>query len=189
MNLFIAGLVLFFGLHSISVFALPLRNSLAAKNEKAWKGIYALLSLLGLVLMSMGYSELRQAPTILYVTPDWMRHVAALLLLPTFVFFLSSIFPGKIKDALKHPLLAAVKLWALAHLLVNGTLADVLMFGAFLAWAVLVRISLKTRPERTIPTAPRSPANDAIAVVLGLGLYLAFVLWLHEVLIGISPIS
>ena len=94
MGLFFTGLVLFFGMHFMSVFALPLRNSMAERNEKAWKGIYGLVSLAGLVLISMGYADLRQAPTILYVTPGWTRHLAALLLLPTFVFFLASLFPG-----------------------------------------------------------------------------------------------
>ena len=121
--------------------ALPVRERMVAKNEMAWKGLYALASLAGIVLMVRGYAELRSAPTVLYATPYWMRHVAALLLLPVFIFFIAPYFPGRIKTALKHPQLAAVKLWAFAHLLVNGTLADVLLFGSFLVWAVADRIS------------------------------------------------
>ena len=142
------GIVLFFGAHSASIVALPLRDRMVAKNENAWKAVYALASLAGIVLMVRGYADLRATPTVIYATPYWMRHVAALLLLPVFVFFIAPYFPGRIKKALKHPQLVAVKLWAVAHLLVNGMLADVLLFGSFLAWAVVDRISLKRRPQR-----------------------------------------
>ena len=110
-----------------------------------------------------------------------------LLLLPVFVFFFAPYFPGRIKSALKHPQLVAVKLWAFAHLLVNGTLADVLLFGSFLAWAVTDRVSLKTRPERPLPGPGESASNDVIVVVLGLVLYVVFALWAHEWLIGVRP--
>ena len=183
------GIALFFGIHSISVVAEPFRDRLAAKNELSWKLIYSLTSLVGLILMSRGYADARLAPTVLYVTPYWMRHVAALLLIPTFVFFLASVLPGKIKDRVKHPLLIAVKSWAVAHLLVNGTVADVLLFGSFLVWAVLVRISMKSRTPRAIPSAPPSPSNDIIAIVAGVALYLATVLWLHEWVIGVGPFA
>ena len=115
--------------------------------------------------------------------------MAALLLLPMFVFFLASVIPGKIKDRVKHPLLIAVKSWAVAHLLVNGTVADVLLFGSFLVWAVLVRISMKSRTPRAIPSAPSSPSNDIISIVAGVALYLATVLWLHEWVIGVRPFA
>ena len=183
------GIVLFFGMHSASIVALPVRDRVVANSENAWKGIYTLVSLVGIVLMVRGYAELRSTPTVLYVTPFWMRHVAALLLLPVFVFFVAPYFPGRIKTALKHPQLAAVKLWALAHLLVNGMLADVLLFGSFLVWAVVDRISLKSRPQRPLPGAPESGANDIIAVVIGLALYFVFVFWAHEWLIGMRPFA
>lgn len=185
MLLLVIGILIFIGIHSMSVVALPLRNSLAARNELAWKGFYSLLSLVGIILICIGYGEARQAPVVLYVPPAWLRHVAGLLMLPFFVFFLASLLPGRISRAVKHPLLIAAKTWALSHLLVNGTLADVLLFGSFLAWAVMVRISLKSREPREIPTAPETPANDAIALLVGLGLYAATVLWLHESLIGV----
>lgn len=183
------GIVLFFGMHSASIVALPLRDRIVASGENAWKGIYALASLAGIVLMVRGYSDLKATPTVLYVAPLWLRHVAALLLLPVFVFFAASYLPGRIKKALKHPQLAAVKLWALAHLLVNGTLADVLLFGSFLVWAVVDRVSLKSRPERPLPGAPESGANDIIAVVLGLALYFVFAFWAHEWLFGMRPFA
>jgi uncharacterized membrane protein len=185
----LVGIVLFFGMHSASIVALPVRDRMVARSENAWKGVYALASLVGIILMVRGYAELKSTPTVLYVAPLWLRHVAALLLLPVFVFFASSYLPGRIKSALKHPQLAAVKLWAFAHLLVNGTLADVLLFGSFLVWAVVDRISLKNRPARPLPSAPMSGANDMIAVVVGLVLYAVFVFWAHEWLFGMPPIA
>jgi len=181
------GLVLFFGMHSMSIVALPLRDRLAAKSEIGWKSLYGIVALIGIILMARGYADLRQAPTLLYVSPVWLRHVAAVLLLPTFVFFLAPYFPGRIKSALKHPQLVAVKIWALAHLLVNGTLADVLLFGSFLLWAVAARISMKSRIARTVPGAPESRANDFVIVVVGLAVYAVTVLWLHEMLFGVRP--
>lgn len=181
------GIVLFFGAHSASIVALPVRDRMVARSETVWKGIYALASLAGIVLMVRGYADLRATPTVLYVTPYWMRHVAALLLLPVFVFFFAPYFPGRIKAALKHPQLVAVKLWAFAHLLVNGMLADVLLFGSFLAWAVVDRISLKNRPPRPLPGAPESGSNDIIVIVVGLALYAVFVFWAHEFLFGVRP--
>jgi uncharacterized membrane protein len=180
------GIVLFFGMHSASIVALPLRDRIVASSENAWKGVYAIASLVGIVLMVRGYADLRQAPTYLYVTPVWMRHLAALLMLPTFAFFIAPYFPGRIKNALKHPQLVAVKLWAFAHLLVNGTIGDVLLFGSFLVWAVMDRISLKKRSARPLP-GTESKANDVIIVVVGLALYLVFVFFLHEKLIGVRP--
>jgi len=181
------GIVLFFGMHSASIVAQPVRDRMVARNENAWKGLYAVASLIGIVLMVRGYAELRTTPTVLYVAPHWLRHVAALLLLPVFIFFIAPYFPGRIKKALKHPQLAAVKLWAFAHLLVNGTLADVLLFGSFLAWAVVDRVSLKNRPERPLPGARESNTNDVIAIVVGLALYFVFAFWAHQALFGVRP--
>lgn len=183
----VLGIVLFFGIHSASIVALPTRERAAAKSENAWKAFYSLVSIVGIVLMVRGYAELRSTPTVLYVAPLWLRHVAALLLLPVFIFFIAPYFPGKIKTALKHPQLVAVKLWAFAHLLVNGTVADVLLFGSFLVWAVADRISLKNRPQRPLPGAPASAANDIILVIAGLALYAVFAVWAHEWLFGMRP--
>lgn len=179
------GIVLFFGIHSASIVAAPARDRAVAKSRNAWLGFYTLVSVVGVVLMVRGYAELRSTPTVLYIAPLWLRHVAALLLLPFFVFFIAPYFPGKIKTALKHPQLVSVKLWAVAHLLVNGTVADVLLFGSFLAWAVTERISLKKRPARPLPGAPESVANDIILVIVGLGLYVLFVTFAHEWLFGV----
>ena len=184
----IAGLVLFFAAHSVSIYALDWRDRMAARYSSGWKIGYAIVSFVGLVLVSKGYADLRATPTILYVTPHWMRYVSAVLLLPVFVLFLASAVPGRIQTATKNPLLTATKLWALAHLLVNGTLADVLLFGSFLVWAVLDRISLKRRTPRAVPGAPPSAANDAIVVVAGLALYAVTVVWAHAALFGVPVI-
>jgi uncharacterized membrane protein len=183
------GIALFFGMHSVSIVVSPLRDRMAARNDMGWKAFYAVVSLIGIVLIARGYGELRQTPTLLYATPYWLRHVSALLMLPVFAFFIAPYFPGRISRALKHPQLIAVKTWAVAHLMVNGTLADVLLFGSFLVWAVADRISMKNRAARPLPGAPESRTNDVIVIVLGLSLYVAFVFLLHEMLFGVRPIA
>ena len=189
MTLLIVGLVIFLGIHSIAIVAPDWRDRIVARlGEGPWKGIYSLASIASFVLLIWGYGAARQQPILLYTPPIWLRHVTALLMLPVFPLVLAAYFPGRIKAALKHPLLAAVKFWALAHLLANGTLADLLLFGGFLAWAVVDRISLKSRPNRAIHTAPASKLNDAIAVVVGIGLYVLFAFWLHLRWIGVSPL-
>jgi uncharacterized membrane protein len=161
---------------------------LARLGEGAWKGIYSLISIVGFVLIIYGYGLARRDPIVLYSSPYWMHYVTAVLMLPVFPALIAAYFPGRIKAALKHPMLVAVKLWAFSHLLSNGTLADVLLFGLFLAWAVADRISMKWRPVRVIRTAPQRPVNDVIAVVVGLALYVVFLLWLHARWFGVYPL-
>jgi uncharacterized membrane protein len=185
----IIGLVLFLGVHSVEIFSSSFRaNAIARMGERPWKGLYTLISIVGFILIIWGYGQARQDPVLLYAPPVWMRHLSALIMLPVFPLILAAYIPGRIKAALKHPMLAGVKFWALAHLLANGMLADVLLFGSFLAWAVADRISFKRRVVRPIQTAPPSKMNDVIAVVAGLAIYVAFVLWLHTWMIGVSPL-
>ncbi|MET0533635.1 MAG: NnrU family protein [Steroidobacter sp.] len=185
----ILGLVLFLGIHSIEIFSPGLRASAVARmGERPWKGLYALISIVGFLLIIWGYGQARQHPILLYAPPIWTRHLSALIMLPVFPLILAAYMPGRIKTALKHPMLAAVKFWALAHLLANGMLADVLLFGGFLAWAVADRISFKRRVVRPIHTAPPGKMNDVIAVVGGLAIYVIFVMWLHVRLIGVAPL-
>ncbi|MDI9244612.1 NnrU family protein [Marinobacter sp. CHS3-4] len=189
MTLLILGLVIFLGVHSVSIFADPWRNRMIARlGEGPFKGLYSLIALLGLILIIWGYGQARLTPEVLYSPPMWLRHVALLLLLPVFPLLFATYLPGHIRRTLKHPMLIAVKLWALAHLLANGMLADVLLFGGFLAWAVADRISLKRRQPRKTPALPGTPMNDAIAVVGGLIVYGLFVVWLHQALIGVPPV-
>jgi uncharacterized membrane protein len=185
----IIGLLLFLGTHSLAIVSPGGRDRLAAKlGELPFKAIYGLLSIVGLVLIVRGYGDARLDPTLLYQPPDFLRHLTMLLMLAVFPGLLAAYFPGRIQAALKHPMLVAVKAWALSHLLVNGTLADVLLFGGFLAWAVADRISLKRRAPRDIPQLPGSKANDVIVIVGGLLLYGAFAFWLHPVLFGVPVV-
>ncbi|MDZ7841348.1 MAG: NnrU family protein [Gammaproteobacteria bacterium] len=189
MTALILGLILFLGVHSISIVNEPLRDRMAARlGELPWKGLYSVVAVIGLVLIVHGYGAARYDPVVLYAPPTWLRHLAFLLLLPVFPLLLATYLPGRIKTAVKHPMVLAVKLWAVAHLLANGMLADVLLFGGFLAWAVAERISLKRRTPRPIPGAPESGRNDIIAVVGGLLIYLVFFMWLHRILIGVPVI-
>ena len=190
----ILGLALFLGVHSVSIVSPQGRHALAQRmGEGGFKGLYALVSFAGFALIVWGYGLAREAPVLLYTLPTGMRHLAALLMLPVFVLLFAAYLPGRIQRAAKHPMLLAVKFWALAHLLANGTLADVLLFGGFLAWAVADRISVKRRAAagllRSAPTRAGGPVNDAIALVGGLAVYAVFVLWAHAWLFGVRPMG
>lgn len=145
------GLVLFLGIHSTSIYFPSVRQQAVDKSELGWKAFYSVISFVGIYFIAVGYASLRMEPVLIYSTPYWFRHVASLLMLPALILFVAPYFPGKIKQVTKHPQLVAVKLWAVSHLLVNGMLADVILFGAFLAWAVLDRISMKKREQRPLP--------------------------------------
>lgn len=189
MTALVLGLVLFLGVHSISIFALQWRDATLSKlGEPLWKGVYSLIALAGLVLIIWGYGDARATAEVIYQPPYWTRWLAAAFMLPVFPLLLAPYFPGRIKATLKHPMIIAVKSWAVAHLLVNGTSADVLLFGGFLAWAVLDHISLKRRPERPIRALAPRAMNDVIAIVLGLLIYVALMHGLHLRLIGVSAL-
>jgi uncharacterized membrane protein len=190
MLLLIAGLVLFLGIHSLSIVNEPLRDRLAQRlGVVGWQAIYAIIAIAGLILIIQGYAAARLEPVLLYAPPAWLRHASMLLLLPVFILLLAAYLPGRIRAATKHPMLLATKIWAFAHLLSNGMLHDVVLFGAFLAWAVVDRISMKRRVQRPLPGAKASKLNDAIAVVAGLILYVWFVKQGHVWLIGVAPVS
>lgn len=187
MTYLVLGLILFLGIHSVSIVAPAWRDARsAAMGEGAWKGLYSIISIAGFALLIYGYGLARQQPVVLYSPPAAMRHLAMLLMLPVFPLLLAAYLPGRLKRAAKHPMLLAVKFWALAHLLVNGNLADVLLFGGFLIWAAADRVSMKHRVQRPLPGLPPSGMNDIIAVVAGLAIYALFVFWAHTSLIGIA---
>ena len=192
MLVLIIGLILFLGVHSVRIVAPDFRRSrLAAMGEGKWKGLYSLISLVGFVLLIWGYGIARQDPVVFWLAPTWAGHLVALLMVPALILFVASQLPaGRIKAATKHPQLLAVKIWATAHLIVNGDLASLLLFGSFLAWAVVDRISEKRRFLRGETKNPvAGPLKwDVIAVVGGLVVYLAFVLKLHVWLFGVLPI-
>ena len=190
MSILIIGLAIFLGIHSISIATPGVRaRAVASMGPNRWRGIYSLVSAVGFVMILYGFHLARQAPVVLYVPPAWTRHLAFLLMLPVFPLILAAYLPGRIKSAMKHPMLAAVQFWALAHLLSTGTLADVLLFGSFLVWAICDRVSFKRRPPQVIRTAPPARFNDLIVVIAGLALYVFFVIWAHMWLFGVSPVS
>lgn len=190
MTMLILGLLIFLGVHSTRVFAEGWRTAaIAGIGEKPWKGIYAVLSLAGFVLIVWGYAQARgQVP--LWNPPPFMRHVTALLMLPVFPMFVAPYVPHNgIRARLHHPQVLSVKLWAVAHLLSNGNLADVLLFGAFLAWAVAIYSTARKRDRAAGAVYPPGTLRGTVTcVVVGLAIYAAFVMGLHRWLIGVSPI-
>ena len=182
---YLSGLVLFVGVHSLSIVAPTWRQAMIGRiGRNAWRGVYALASLVGLYLIVTGYADLRNQTMVLYVLPRWIQGITATLMIPVFPLLVASYFPGWIKTLARHPTLVAVKLWAVAHLLANGTLADVLLFGTLLAWAVAVRISLKRRAPIDPPMLPAGRFNDLIVIVVGAALYAFMLNGGHAMLIG-----
>ena len=191
MALLIAGLVLFLGIHSVQMIAPGFRQSVIEnRGDNTWKGIYSIVSLAGLVLLVWGYGAARvsDANTFFYSGPGWLTHVVWILMAVAMIFFIASQLPaGRIKKALKNPMLISVKTWAIAHLLVNGDLAGILFFGSFLIWAVLLVINTNRRGNPEPETI--SQRSDILAVVIGLVVWVVFALVLHEWLIGVPVIA
>ena len=186
----IAGLVLFLGAH-VFVTCRAQRAALIARlGEGPYKGLFSLVSLIGLVLIAWGFGLYRQTGWIdIWFPPAWMRHVTVALVWPSIVLVVAAYLPGRIKAAAKHPMLAGVKLWAFAHLLSNGDLGSILLFGSFLAWGVYARIAAKRRGEAVgvNPTVSMggSMLNDVIAVAGGTVVYVILGLWFHPAAIGV----
>jgi uncharacterized membrane protein len=190
MTWLVIGLVVLLGIHSVSIVAPAWRDAMAARlGDKRWKGLYSVASLAAFVVLVHGYGLARQDPVLLYEPTAWMRHLAFVVMLPAFPLLLSAYFPGRIKAAVKHPMLAATQVWAFAHLLANGTLADVLLFGGFLGWAILDRVSVASRPVRPVRGAPPRKYDDVIAIVAGLALYVLIAHWAHARLFGVALLS
>ena len=190
MTLLIAGLVVFLGTHSVRIVAEPWRARMVARlGEPRWKGLYTLVSLAGFALVVYGYGLARGAPIVVWSPPLWTRHLAALLTLPAFVLVAAAYVPGtRIKSAVGHPMVAGVKVWAFAHLLANGNLADVVLFGAFLGWAIADFVAARRRDRAAGRTYPAGPfARDAATVAGGIVAWAVFAFWLHGPLIGVRP--
>lgn len=190
MALLILGLVIFIGTHSFTMMRAQRAAAIARLGEGGYKGLYSLLVLIGLVLIWIGFGQYRAAGYIqIWWPPIWTQHLSALLVLFAFILLPAAYMPGYIKAKAKHPMLAAVKIWAFAHLLANGDLGSIILFGSLLGWAVVARISTKRRTDA--PSAISAPVTapqakyDVLALVIGVGLYLAFVFWLHRLLIGV----
>ncbi len=183
MALLILGLVLFIGIHLVSTMT-PRRAALIGRlGEGGYKGLYSLVSALGLFLIIYGYARAPFIP--IWDPPVWARHATFLLMLPVFPLLIASQLPGRIKTVIAHPMLLAVKLWAIAHLLTKGTAAAMLLYAAFLAWAIFDLISVKKRERAGLVTIKTGPLrNDVIAVLLGLAIYLIMINVGHWKLIG-----
>ena len=190
MLIFLVGLLVFLGIHSISIVAPRWRDAQVGRmGEGKWKGLYSLTSIVSFVAMLYGYGMTRHAPIMVYMPPMGLRHLALLLMAPVFPLLIAAYLPGRIRHATRHPMLLAVILWAASHLSANGTLGDILLFGGFLVWAVADLISVSRRARvRPVPSAPALAINDVIVVVAGLGLYAFMLLWGHAHMVGVSPL-
>ena len=190
MGMLIVGLVIFLGVHSVRVFADDWRTRTRANlGEKAYKGLYSVVSLIGFVLIVYGFGAARLQPTVLWASPIWTRHLAALLTIPAFVLLVAAYVPGnQIKARLHHPMILGVKTWALAHLLANNTLAELLLFGGFLAWSVLAFIAARKRDRAgNVSYPPGRLAPTLITVAIGLLAWAGFAFWAHAAWIGVRP--
>jgi len=184
MTLLIIGIIVFLGIHLLPTFPQFRERLIGSLGETGYKAAFGVLSIAGFVLLVWGFAS---APVIqIWSPPPWTRWVAIILMLPAFIFLVAAYVPGRIKAKVKHPFLVAIKTWALAHLIANGDLASIILFGSFLTYAVYDRIALKgRRPTELIGTAAQGgPRNDLIAVVLGVLSYVIFLVWLHPLLIG-----
>jgi uncharacterized membrane protein len=192
MALLILGLVIFLGVHSIRIFANDWRRrQVAHLGEGPWKGLYSLASLIGLVLVIVGFAAARMNPVLLYAPPAWLRHLNIVFTLIAFVLVTAAYVPrNHLKEKIGHPMLAGVKAWALGHLLSIGMLRDVVLFGAFLVWAIVDFVASRRRDRVTRVVYPAgSLTGDVIAVVIGLVVWAAVAFWLHQLLIGMDPLA
>jgi uncharacterized membrane protein len=186
--LMIVGLAAFIGGHAFVTFRAARAGVIASIGELPYKGAFALLALAGIVLVSYGFAQYRAAGVIeLWHPPAWTRHLTVALMWPAVICVVAAYVRGDIQRWLKHPMLVGVKLWALAHLLANGDLGGIVLFGSILAWAVFDRITLKRRSDPGAPAIPSGGRrNDVVAVVVGTLAYLALGFWFHPYLIGLQ---
>lgn len=193
MMLLIVGLIIFLGIHLLPT-SPEVRNGLRDRlGVGPYKAVFSIVSLFGFAIIVLGYHKMQLNPgknPVLWDPPTWTRHIALLLMLPAMIFLVASQIPSRIRTAVKHPMLIAIKTWALAHLLANGDVASLLLFGTFLAFAVYDRISVKKRGELGPLGAsqPTSAINDVIVVGVGIALYAALLFGGHQWLIGVAPL-
>jgi uncharacterized membrane protein len=188
MLVLVLGLVIFFGIHSVRIAAGDFRDAQIATNERRWKGLYSLVSIVGLVMIVWGWSLYRPEAPEIYEPPPWGRHVASVLVLAAFISLAAAYRPsGSIRHRLKHPMLVGIILWAIGHLLTNGDLASLLVFGAFLVYAIVDLIAVIPRGDPA--PAVVQPRSDLIAAGIGLVAFVLFGLWLHGWLFGVSPFA
>ncbi|MDP1742263.1 NnrU family protein [Polaromonas sp.] len=192
MVMLLLGLVLFLGVHSTRIVADGWRTAMIARiGEMPWKAAYAVLSIVGFVLIVWGFGLARQQPVQLWMPPRGMRHLASLLTLIAFVLLAATYVPrNAIKARLHHPMVLAVKVWALAHLLANGNLAHMVLFGTFLVWAALSFRAARARDRAAGTVYPAgTAAGTGITVVVGVAAWAVFAFWAHGAWIGVRPIG
>jgi len=192
MIVLVLGLAIFLGVHSLRVFADDWRAAQIGRiGENAWKGLYSLFSLVGLVLIIWGYGLSRSTPVELWSPPVFTRHLSGLLMLLSFVLLAAAYVPGtRIRQVLGHPMVLGVKTWAFAHLIANGRLGDLVLFGAFLVWSIVLYAASRRRDRKAGTVRPKGSASrDALAVVIGIVVWAAFAFWLHAALIGVRPFA
>jgi uncharacterized membrane protein len=187
----ILGLMLFFGVHTLTTQRDLRAGVVASVGEGSYKIGYTLVSVAGLALVTWGFANYRATGWIeVWNPPTAFKHITVALMLPAVILVVASYIRGRIYTTLKHPMLTGVKLWAAAHLLANGDLGSIILFGSFLAWAVLDRISLKRRPDSGAPPIPvGGPGNDLIAIAVGVVAYLALAFAFHPVVIGVAVVG
>ena len=189
MAMLVLGLILFLGIHSVRIVGDSQRSALVQRlGANGYKGLYTVVSALGLTLIVWGYSLARHDPIALWAPIAWARHLASLLTLVAFVLVIAAYVPGNgIKARLHHPMVLGVKVWALAHLLANHTLADVLLFGGFLLWAALSFRAARVRDRAAATVYPAGRASmTALTIAVGALLWAAFAIWAHPALIGVA---
>lgn len=192
MTYLLLGLLIFIGVHSVRIVADDWRTRTRERiGPRAWTTIYSLLSVLGIVLVVWGFGVVRQMPIQLWSPPFGLRHVAAVINLVAFVLLAAAYVPdNRIKARLHHPMVLGVALWSLAHLLPNGNLGHMVLFGSFLLWSVLDGWAATQRDRRLGTVDPNGTTSATIiTTVLGVGSWVVFTLWLHGVLIGVRPLG
>lgn len=192
MSVLIFGLVIFLGMHSLRIFVPDWREKQIARlGVLPWKALYSIVSIVGFVILAWGFGLARQHPALLYVPPMWLRHLNALFTLAAFVLLAAAYVPhNRLKAKLGHPMLLAVKVWALGHLLATGMLRDVVLFGAFLAWAIALFAVSRRRDRLTGTTYPAGTLRGNVTtVVVGVVAWAIFAFWLHQALIGVNPLA
>jgi uncharacterized membrane protein len=191
MTFLVLGLVLFLGVHSVRIFGEGWRTAMKGRlGEGGWKGLYSLVSAAGLVLIVIGFGAARAQPTLLWVPPVWTRHLAALLNLVAMVMLVAAYVPGNLIKTrlLGHPMILAVKVWAFAHLISNQMLSELVLFGAFLAWAVLDFRAARSRDRAAgVSPPPGRTGPTIVTVVIGVALWALIAFWAHGVVIGVRP--
>ena len=187
LGVMIIGLAVFFTAHTFTTVRTQRAALVARLGERTYKGVYSLVSLIGIVLIAYGFANYRAAGMIeVWDPPRWLRHVNNVLLWPASVCVAAAYIPGDIKRVLKHPMLVGIKLWAFGHLLANGDLGSIILFGSFLAWAVYDRITLKRRTDPGAPDLGLGGRDcDTLAVVVGTLLYIAIGFWFHPYVVGV----